>query len=67
MLPVIINGRWSLDGIAVPYADFFSLLVFRIYIKRAVMMQPLLVRATFRSKPEEIKKKYNYVFNFKNR
>ncbi len=39
MQPRIIRGRWCCDGIAVPYSDFFSILLFRIFIKRIAMLQ----------------------------
>lgn len=67
MQPEIINARWTIDGISVPYADYFSVLAFRVYIKIKQMHAFIPTISSFKLRPAEIKSKYNHKFNFKNR
>lgn len=62
MQPIIINARWTIDGISVPYADHFSVLIFIAYLKRISMHIPLPIVNSFKLRSAEVKQKFNYKF-----
>jgi hypothetical protein len=64
MHPKILNARWTIDGIGVPYTDYFSVLMFQVYVRRLAMHIPLpeSVKSSFKNRSSEMKSKYNYKF-----
>lgn len=62
MQPEIINARWTVDGISVPYADYFSVLVFIAYLNLIKMHAAIPTISSFKFRPAEVKSKYNHKF-----
>jgi len=64
MKPVIINARWTIDGSSVLNSDYFSALLFIAYFNLIRMHAEITEQKfSFKSKPEEVKSKFNHKFN----
>jgi hypothetical protein len=62
----ILNGRWCLNGKSISKSSFAKKCFFDKYIKLNLIKSPIkTLVSSFKNHAQEVKKKHNYIFKFK--